>query len=87
MANCSSPTAAATAAKADTNTTIKVEYGSSLNGWTAAVHQGTGPGDITISEAPNGIAPGIDSVTVALPPSLTGDGKLFVRLNVAVASE
>jgi hypothetical protein len=73
-----------TSAAGDPGTTIKVEYGSTLAGWTAATHQGTGPNQITITEVPDG--PGIDLVTVALPASLAGSGNLFVRLNVVVAT-
>ncbi len=75
------------AAGGDDNTTIAVEYGSDLAGWSTAVHEGTGPDDITVSEQANGFGTGIDKVTVALPPSLAAAGKLFVRLNVAVATE
>ena len=74
-------------AAADENTTITVEYGSDLAGWTAATHEGTGAGDITITEEADGFAAGIDRVTVALPASLAGDGRLFVRLNVTVAAD
>ena len=74
-----------TAAKNDTNTAIAAQYGSNLTGWTNAVHQGTGPTEITITEETNGFGAGIDRVTVALPANLAGGGKLFVRLNVAVA--
>jgi hypothetical protein len=74
------------AALADTNTTITVEYGSNLSGWTTATHQGTGPSQITITEADNfyGSSPGIDKVTVALPASLAAGGRLFARLHVVV---
>ena len=72
-----------TAAKNDANTLIAAQYGSNLAGWTNAVHQGTGPGQITITEAPGD--PGVEIVTVALPEDLAGGGSLFVRLNVAVA--
>jgi hypothetical protein len=75
-----------TEAAADANTSITVQYGNTLNGWTNAVHQGTGPNDITISEAPNGFGGGIDKVTVALPASLAGGGKLFARLKVVVTT-
>ena len=77
------------AAKQDANNTIAVEYGSSLTGWATAVHQGTAAGDITITEADNfyGASPGIDKVTVAIPRGLaSGDGKLFARLKVVVAT-
>ena len=70
----------------DENTTIMVEYGNDLVGWTAAVHEGEGAEDITISVVPNGFGTGIDAVTVALPQALAADGKLFVRLNVEVES-
>jgi hypothetical protein len=72
------------AAKNDTNTVIAVQYGGNLAGWAKAVHQGTGPNQITITATPNGPD---EIVTVALPPSLAGNGKLFVRLNVAIATE
>jgi len=72
------------AAKNDANTTITVQYGSTLAGWLPATHQGTGPGDMTITEQANGFGAGIDRVTVALPASLAPNGRLFVRLNVAV---
>ena len=72
------------AANSDTNTTIAVEYGSTLAGWTAATHEGTGAGDITITEAPGD--PGFSDVTVALPANLAISGKLFVRLSVLVAN-
>ena len=73
-----------TAAKNDANTSIAVQYGSALSGWTNAVHHGTGANQITITASPAG--PGLELVSVALPPSLAGDGRLFVRLNVAVTS-
>ena len=72
-------------AAADENTTIALEYGSDLNGWTAATHQGTGPDDITITETTDGFGPGVDQVTVALPASLAVGEKLFARLNVTIA--
>ena len=71
-----------TAAKNDANTTITAQFGSALGGWTNAVHQGTGPEQITITEAPGGS--GYELVTVALPASLAADGRLFVRLKVTV---
>jgi hypothetical protein len=74
-----------TAAKNDTNTTIAAQYGSDLAGWTNAVHQGTGANQITITETTSG--PGLEIVTVALPPGLAANGKLFVRLHVALAAE
>ncbi len=73
-------------AAADENTTITVEYGNDLVGWTTATHQGNGVGDITVTEEPDGFAPGIDRVTVALPATTAdASGKLFARLQVEVA--
>lgn len=48
------------------------------------MHQGTGPEDVTISEQSDAFGIGVDRVTVALPPSLDTEGKLFVRLRVSV---
>jgi hypothetical protein len=73
-------------AAADANTSITVQYGNTLNGWTNAIHQGTGPNDITISEVPNGFGGGIDKVTAALPSNLAADGNLFARLKVVVTT-
>ena len=72
------------AASQHPGTTIIVEYGNALAGWTAAVHQGPGAGQITISEAPGD--PGFSNVTVALPGSIAVSGKLFVRLKAVVAT-
>jgi hypothetical protein len=72
-------------AGADADTTITVQYGDDLSGWTNATHQGTDPGKITISEQADGFGPGIDRVTVALPANLAATGKLFARLSVVVA--
>ena len=74
-------------ANTDPNTTISVEYGSDLDGWIAAVNQGPGPDQITITEEIDGFGPGIHSVTVAIPAILADGGKLFTRLNVEVAGE
>jgi alpha-galactosidase len=68
----------------DPDTTLAVEYGSTLGGWATAVHQGSGVEEITITEAPE--APGFSRVTVALPKSLALSGHLFVRLKVTVAT-
>jgi hypothetical protein len=72
------------AATSDPNTTIAVEYGSDLDGWTIAAHQGAGVDQITISEVPDG--PDFTMVTVAIPRSLASDDKLFARLKVMVAT-
>lgn len=76
----------ATLAKNDTNTSIAVEYGGSLTGWTSAVHQGSAANQITITETPNGFGAGIDRVTVALPANLASSGKIFARLKVGVTT-
>jgi alpha-galactosidase len=68
-------------ANADANTAIKVEYGSALGAWTEAV---AGP-DIVITPTDNGAGAGIDLVEVKIRRTLAVNGKLFTRLNVAVA--
>jgi hypothetical protein len=73
-------------ANADANTSIAAQYGSDLMGWTNAVHQGTEPGDITITEDDDFFGAGIGRVTVAIPRSLAVDAKLFARLEVAVTT-
>jgi hypothetical protein len=73
-------------AAADTNTIIRVQYGSDLDGWSNAVHQGTAANQITITEQATGCGTGIDKVTVALPASLAASGKLVARLKVGVAT-
>ena len=46
------------------------------------------PGNITITEQTDGFGEGIDNkVTMALPCSLAGNGRLPVRLHVSVADE
>ncbi len=70
------------AATTDPSTTIAVEYGGILTGWTTAVHQGTGANQITISATPRD--PGFSDVTVALPGNLAVSGRLFVRLKALV---
>jgi hypothetical protein len=70
------------AADLDPNTSIAVEYGSTLGIWATAVHQGSAAENITITEAPGD--PGFSMVTVALPRILADDKKLFVRLRVMV---
>jgi hypothetical protein len=72
-------------ANGDANTTIAVEYGSDLVGWTVAVDQGVDPGDITITEDDDFFGVGVDKVTVAIPRSLAVGDQLFARLSVAVA--
>ena len=65
-------------AHADPNTTIAVEYGSDLVGWTTA---GVGP-DIVITEADLGAA---DQVEVKIRRTLATGGSMFARLNVEVS--
>jgi autotransporter-associated beta strand protein len=69
-------------AEADTNTTIAVEYGSDLAGWTPAE---AGP-DIQITVDDEGAAAGIDLVEVKIRRTLAADLKLFARLKVEVAT-
>ena len=66
-------------ANTDPKTTIKVEYGSTLAGWTTAVHNGT---DIIITPTDDFYAAGIDKVQVKIRRTLAVRGKLFARLNV-----
>ena len=70
-------------ANSDPQTSIAVEYGSSLapNDWTTASH---GVNGITI-DASVVPAPGFHTVVVSIPKTLAGPGgKLFARLNVVV---
>jgi hypothetical protein len=71
-------------ARDDDQTTIVVQYGNTLAGWSPAAHQGNGPDQITISSMPDPEDAGFELVTVALPPSLTDTNSMFVRLSVAV---
>lgn len=69
-------------AAADTNTTIKVQYGSSLAGWTDAV-----PGtDIVITPFNDFHGTGVDKVEVKIRRTLAANGRLFTRLHVTVAT-
>jgi hypothetical protein len=68
------------AAAADANTTIKVEYGNDLGGWTEAV-AGT---DIVIT--PSDAGDGLELVEVKIRRTVAAGGKLFARLNVVVAT-
>ena len=70
-------------ANTDENTTIVVEYGSDLNGWTPAVDDAT---NVIITPTDEGGGAGIDLVQVKLKRStLAIDNKLFARLKVIVA--
>ena len=65
------------------NTTIAVQYGSNLTGWTTAV---AGP-DIIITPIDNfySVTPGVDKVEVKIKRTLAVGSKLFTRLNVVQA--
>lgn len=63
----------------DPNTTIYVEYGSDLNGWTTAVDGDDGV-VITVNDDFYSVPLGIDQVIVSLPDSLEMGGKIFARL-------
>ena len=71
------------AANSDPNTTIKVEYGSTLGSWTPAIDDGN---NIIITPTINGGGAGVDLVQVKLKRTLAVDNKLFTRLNVVVAT-
>jgi autotransporter-associated beta strand protein len=66
------------AAATDANTSMKVQYGSALAGWTDAT---AGP-DIVITISDDFHATGIDKVAVKIRRSLAVGGKLFTRLHV-----
>lgn len=64
----------------DANTTIAVQYGNDLSGWTTAVNDGTNVIVTVTTGSPT------DQVKVKLKRSTLGaNGKLFARLNVVVA--
>ncbi|MGB6222116.1 beta strand repeat-containing protein [Haloferula sp.] len=65
----------------DPATTIVVQYGSTLSGWTTAVD---GEAGVTITVDEDGFGEGVDRVTVSLPTSLEAEGKLFARLFVTI---
>jgi len=67
-------------AEADATTTITVEYGSNLSGWTTAVD---GVGGVGIDDS-GASADGLTPVIVTIPKSLAAGGKMFARLNVEV---
>jgi len=69
-------------AAADANTTIMVEYGSDLAGWTDAV----AGADIEISVDDDGAGADIDLVEVKIRRTLAVDGKLFARLKVEITT-
>lgn len=69
-------------AAADSNTTIKVEYGSNLTGWTPAMG---GVDEVSIDDSAVPAA-GFHNVVVTIPKTLAVGGKLFARLNVVVTT-
>jgi hypothetical protein len=70
------------AANTDANTTIAVQYGTNLTGWSTATH---GVNGVSIDDA-NVPSVGFRTVVVTIPKALAGPGgKLFARLNVVVA--
>ncbi|MBK1827287.1 choice-of-anchor D domain-containing protein [Haloferula rosea] len=72
-----------TASAADTDTTIDVEYGTTLAGWNTALD---GTDGVVIIETLDGFEAGVDQVDVYVPTSLgNADGRLFARLNVTIA--
>jgi autotransporter-associated beta strand protein len=68
-------------AAADPGTSITVEYGSNLTGWTEAED---GINGVTIDDTTD-LGGGFHQVTVAIPRALAAGGKLFARLTVTVA--
>jgi autotransporter-associated beta strand protein len=66
------------AAAADANTSMKVQYGSTLAGWTDAI---AGP-DVIVTPFNDFHAAGIDKVAVKIRRTLAVGGKLFTRLQV-----
>jgi len=69
------------AANDDSNTAISVDYGSNLDGWTAANPPGDGT---TMVEEDDYYGTGVDRVTVTIPGSKAANGRLFARLRVDI---
>ncbi|MCH7228416.1 Ig-like domain-containing protein [Haloferula sp. A504] len=69
------------AAETDASTTITVEYGTDLSGWTAAPNAGDG---VTVDDSGASVG-GLTPVVVTIPKTVATDGKLFARLKVAVS--
>jgi autotransporter-associated beta strand protein len=69
-------------ALADSNTAMKVQYGSSLTGWTDA----TASADVVITSFDDFYGVGVDKVEVKIRRSLASGQKLFARLHVTVTS-
>ncbi len=69
-------------ANADPKTSIAVEYGNDLNGWTTAVHDGT---NLIITPTNDFHGAGVDQVEVKIKRStLAPGGKIFSRLKVVI---
>lgn len=66
---------------ADANTTIAVQYGSSLSSWTAAVHDGS---NIIIAATNDFYGAGVDKVEVKIKRTLAVGNKLFCRMSVNI---
>ncbi len=60
---------------------ILAEYGSSLTGWTTAVH---GVNGVTVVTTQDGYGAGVDRVDVTIPKALAAGSTLFARLNVSI---
>ena len=71
------------AANADPKTSITVEYGSDLGGWTPATPDGTNI-IVTPSDNFHGNSPGVEKVEVKIKRTLATNGKLFTRLKVVI---
>ena len=69
-------------ADGDPNTTIIVQYGSDLSGWSTAVG---GVDGVVITVDNDFYGAGVDRVVVSLPNGLAVDGRLFARLNVTTS--
>lgn len=67
------------AAYNDPTTSIELSYGSDLNSWTTAVHDGK---DILITVSDDFYGTGVDQVEVKLHQTLAIEGRLFARLRV-----
>ncbi len=70
------------AANNDPGTTIVVEYGSDLSGWTSALHDND---NVIITSFNDSYGAGVDRVDVKIKRTLTLSGKLFSRLKLVAA--
>ncbi|MCW1925295.1 autotransporter-associated beta strand repeat-containing protein [Luteolibacter arcticus] len=60
-----------------------VQYGSTLSGWTPAVHNAPEETPVIVSTESN-VAPGIDRITVRIPRALASGNRFFARLAVDI---